>query len=378
MKRDYYEILGVSRNASQSEIKRAFYRLAQKYHPDRNAGDREAEERFKEIVEAYEVLSDEEKRALYDRYGHAGVQGTAGHHSGFYDFEEIFKRFFGGDPFEGFFRSQQRQRSRKKTRGGDIYIKVQLSLEEIYSGVHKRIKLRRYEHCPDCHGSGGTGRQTCPHCGGIGQVQQRIGGGFFTQIVVSTCPVCEGSGEIIIQKCKTCKGEGRIETDSVIEFDIPPGVTNGMQVRIEGKGHAGPRNGPYGNLYVDIEEIPHSHYHHEGKNLIYDLMLSYPQAVLGTVVEIPTLDGKKLRFEVPPGSYPGKIYRLKGKGLPDPHGGLPGDLLIHINIWVPSRITQEEKALLEKLQSAKNFVPKEQHGKSKSLLEKIKEFLHIS
>jgi molecular chaperone DnaJ len=377
MKRDYYEVLGVSRNATQSEIKRAFYRLAQKYHPDRNPNDKNAEEKFKEVVEAYEVLSDEEKRALYDRYGHAGVQGNVGKQSGFYDFEEIFRQFFGEDPFEGFFRAQQRHRSRRHSQGGDIHIKVKLSLEEIYSGVHKRIKLKRYERCEDCRGLGGEGTQICPQCRGSGQIQQRIGGGFFTQIVVSTCPICEGTGELLTHKCKSCRGEGRVEQDSIIEFDIPPGVMNGMQMRIEGKGHAGPRGGGYGNLFVDIEEIPHPHFHHEGKNLIYDLMLSYPQAVLGTQVEIPMLDGKKLRFEVLSGSYPGKIYRLKGKGLPDPHGGLPGDLLIHINIWVPSKVTPEEKELLLKLEKTQNLVPKQQHGQSKSLLEKIKAFLHL-
>ncbi len=372
MKRDYYEILGVPRNATIDEIKRAYRRLALKYHPDKNPGDKEAEERFKEICEAYAVLSDPEKRAQYDRYGHVG-SGTT-----FQNFEDLLQDLLRGDPFfSSFFGTTFRRKRTTGQQGGDLRIKLRLSLEEIYHGVKKRIKLNKYIVCPQCGGSGAEGRQgivTCPTCYGKGEITQQVGGGFFSQIIVSQCPHCHGEGTIIQNPCSACRGEGRIKGEEVVEITLPPGVQEGMQFSIKGKGHAGVRGGPNGNLLIVIEEKPHPTLHREGNNLIYELSLSFPDAVLGVKdVEIPTLTGKPLKVNIKPGVQPGEVLRFRGKGMPDFNGYGYGDLLVYIHIWVPKKITQNERKLLEQLKKEPNFqTPKK---KDKKFFERIKDFL---
>ncbi|MEM7657686.1 MAG: molecular chaperone DnaJ [Bacteroidota bacterium] len=379
-KRDYYEVLGVSKGASKDELKKAYRKLALKYHPDKNPDNKEAEEKFKEAAEAYEVLSDDNKKARYDQFGHAGMGGAAGGYNA-RGFEDIFSQFsdiFGeGSGFESFFSGGGRGRGGRRRlgqRGGDIRIRMGLTLEEIGTGVEKKLKLNRQVICKACDGSGAENNSftTCPTCNGSGEIRQQAGGGFFQQIVVSTCPTCQGEGRIITQSCKVCNGQGRVPEEDVVSLKIPAGVQEGMNLSVRGKGNAGLRGGSAGDLIIQIEEKPHDHFERDGENLIHELFISFPDAALGTQVEVPTLDGK-VRIKVAPGTQAGKVVRLRNKGLPSLNSYNTGNLLVHINVWTPQELTGEERKILEKFREANNFLPnptKEQKG----FFSKIREF----
>jgi molecular chaperone DnaJ len=382
-KRDYYEVLGVGKDADDSAIKKAYRKLAIKYHPDKNPDNKEAEEKFKEAAEAYEVLSDEQKRARYDRYGHAGVngQGGAGFGGGGMTMEDIFQQFGdifgeGGSPFESFFTGGRGGRTRGRgQKGENLRIKVALSLEEIASGVKKKIKVKKYVNCTTCGGSGAkdsSSVQTCQTCRGAGYVRQ-VKNTFLGQMQTTvTCPTCSGSGQSVTANCSKCKGDGRVYGDETIEIDIPAGVEEGMQLSLRGKGNKGLKGGPAGDLLINIEEKPHDHLQRDGMNLVYDLYLNFADAALGTSVEVPTIDGR-VKIKVPSGTQSGKIFRLKGKGLPSVQSYGTGDELIHVNVWTPKKLNEEEKKLLEKLRTMPNFNP--QPGKSdKGFFEKMRDY----
>lgn len=382
-KRDYYDVLGVAKAAPPDEIKRAYRKLAMQYHPDKNPGDKTAEDKFKEASEAYEVLSDEKKRAQYDRFGHAGVGTSAasgGGAAGFTDLNDIFSRFgdiFSDGGFDSFFSGSGRgRRGRQRGQpGGDMRIRMKLTLEEIATGVEKKVTLKRHATCGTCQGSGaadGEGFQTCGTCQGVGEVRQQVGGGFFTQIVVTQCPTCNGEGKVITRACPTCQGEGRMEQQDNIALKIPAGVGADMQLSLRGQGNAGKRGGPSGDLLVLIEEIPHEHLVRDGEHVIYELHLNFADAALGASVEVPTLSGKA-RFKVDPGTQAGRIVRLKGKGIPSLNGYGVGDMLVHINVWTPQQLTAEERATLERLRQSKNFVPNPPKNE-KGFFERMREF----
>ncbi len=375
-KRDYYEILGVNKNASESEIKKAYRKLAIKYHPDKNPDNKAAEEKFKEAAEAYEVLSNADKKAKYDRFGHAGVddQGGFGGGQGGMNVEDIFEHFgdvFGGFGFGGGSGGGQR---RSANRGSNIRIKVKLTLEDIANGVTKKIKVNKYNACNSCSGSGaeGGGFSTCGTCNGSGSVNritQTILGRMQT---ATTCNSCGGQGRIIENKCNTCHGDGILRGDEEIEIKIPAGVGEGMQLSVSGKGNMGPRGGVAGDLLVLIEEKEHDSLTREGDNLYYDLSINFADAVLGTSVEIPTIGGKA-KIKIQEGTQAGKILRLKGKGLPRLNGYGSGDLLVTINIWTPQTLTKEEKKTLENLREAPNFIP-DPSKKEKSFFSRMREY----
>ncbi|MEM0996879.1 MAG: molecular chaperone DnaJ [Bacteroidota bacterium] len=363
-KRDFYEVLGVAKSAGKDEIKKAYRKLAMKYHPDRNPGDAAAEEKFKEAAEAYEVLSDEQKRARYDRFGHAGLGGGGGGGYTNVNVEDIFSRFsdiFGGGGFESFFGGGGGGRTRRRTgqRGSDLRIKVPLTMEEVFGGVEKKVKLRRYVACDTCAGTGAEGNNglsTCQTCNGSGELRQTAGGGFFQQVVVRACPTCGGEGKVVTRPCKTCNGDSRVQTTEVVEVKLPGGISEGMQLTMRGKGNAGKRGGPAGDLVILIEEQPHEHFERDGSNVIHELFLNFADAALGTAVEVPTLSGKT-RFKISPGTQSGKIFRLKGKGFPDINGYGRGDQLIQVHVWVPKSLNKDEKAAMERFRTSANFDP---------------------
>lgn len=379
-KRDYYEVLGVPKNADASVLKKAYRKLAVKYHPDKNPDDKAAEEKFKEAAEAYEVLSNDDKRARYDRYGHAGVDQSGGFGGRGMTMDDIINNFgdiFGdSNPFESFFGgSRARGRSQRGQRGSNLRIKVALTLEEIANGVTKKIKVKKQVTCSTCNGSGAKNKnsvRTCQTCGGRGVVQE-VRNTFLGQMqTTSTCSTCGGSGQQLTDSCPTCKGEGRVYGEETIELDIPAGVEEGMQLSMRGKGNIGRRGGPAGDLLINIEEKPHEFLQRDGMNLIYDLYLNFADAALGTSVEVPTIDGR-VKIRVPAGTQSGKIFRLKGKGLPSVQSYGRGDQLIYVNIWTPKKLTDEERRLLEKLKTMPNFTPKP--GKSeKSFFEKMRDY----
>lgn len=382
MKRDYYEILGVSKSADADEIKKAYRKTAMQYHPDRNPGDKAAEEKFKEAAEAYEVLSDTDKRAKYDRFGHQAFQGTAAG-GGFHNtnMEDIFSHFSdifgGGGGFESFFGGGQRSsRGGRPTgqRGSNLRIKIKLNYAEIATGTTKQIKVKKHVVCNTCGGNGAKDKssfQTCNTCHGNGQVT-RVQNTFLGQMqTVTTCPTCHGEGNIITAKCTSCKGEGRVFGEETLNIDIPAGVQDGMQLSMSGKGNAGERGGYPGDLIILIEEEQHPDLHRDGLNVIYDLFISFPEAVFGTEVEVPTITGKA-KVKIPAGTHSGKILRLKGKGFSEVQGYSRGDQLIHVNVWTPQNINNEEKTMLEKLQHSDNFKPRPDK-KEKSFFDKIKE-----
>lgn len=384
MKRDFYEILGVSKSATADEIKKAYRKVAMQYHPDRNPGDKEAEEKFKEAAEAYDVLSDANKRAKYDRYGHAafgpGTGGGAGGGQGM-NMEDIFSQFgdiFGDDIFGNFFgggRSRSSGSSRARgQRGSNLRIKLKLTYEEIAKGVTKNVKVKKHVVCTTCGGNGAKDKgsvQTCSTCGGSGQVR-RVQNTFLGQMqTVTTCPTCAGEGSIVTAKCGNCKGEGRVYGEEMISLDIPAGVQEGMQLSMSGKGNAGERGGNPGDLIILIEEEPHKDLQRDGLNVAYELHLSFTDAVFGTQVEVPTIDGRA-KIKIPAGTQSGKIFRLKGKGFPEVNGYGRGDQLIHVSVWTPQNLNSEEKAILEKLANSENFKP--QPSKSdKSFFERVRE-----
>ena len=369
-KRDFYEILGVAKGASADEIKKAYRKVAMQYHPDRNPGDKSAEEKFKEAAEAYEILSDADKKAQYDRYGHAGVSsnGRGGHHGGAgMNMEDIFSQFgdiFGDDLFGNFFggaaggRQRGNQRSRG-VRGSNLRIKLKLTYEEIAKGVTKNIKVKKHVTCNTCGGSGAKDKgsvQACNTCGGSGQVR-RVQNTFLGQMqTVTTCPTCNGEGSTITAKCASCKGEGRVYAEENISIEIPAGVQEGMQLTLSGKGNAGERGGLYGDLIILIEEEQHKELQREGLNVAFDLHLSFTDVVFGTQVEVPTIDGRA-KIKIPAGTQSGKVFRLKGKGFPAVNSYEKGDQLIHVSVWTPQNISAEEKAILEKLSHSNNFKP---------------------
>jgi molecular chaperone DnaJ len=382
-KRDYYETLGVAKTASSDEIKKAYRKVAMQYHPDRNPGDKAAEEKFKEAAEAYEVLSDADKKAQYDRYGHAGVSGNGrgGYGGGGMNMDDIFSQFgdiFGDDIFGSFFgggsaRSQGARRSRG-IRGSNLRVKLKLTYEEIAKGVTKNIKVKKYVTCNTCGGNGAKDKgsiQTCSTCGGSGQVR-RVQNTFLGQMqTVTTCPACNGEGTTVTAKCGNCKGEGRVYGEETVSIDIPAGVQEGMQLNISGRGNAGERGGMPGDLIVLIEEEPHKELHRDGLNVAYDLHISFTDAVFGIQVEVPTIDGRA-KIKIPAGTQSGKIFRLKGKGFPAVQSYEKGDQLVHINVWTPQHLTAEEKAMLEKLSQANNFKPHPDKNE-KSFFDKMRE-----
>jgi len=369
-KRDFYEILGVAKGASGDEIKKAYRKVAMQHHPDRNPGDKSAEEKFKEAAEAYEILSDADKKAQYDRYGHAGVSGNGrgGHHGGAgMNMEDIFSQFgdiFGDDLFGNFFgggaggKQRGGQRSRG-IRGSNLRIKLKLTYEEIAKGVTKNIKVKKHVACSTCGGSGAKDKgsiQACNTCGGSGQVR-RVQNTFLGQMqTVTTCPTCNGEGSTITAKCGNCKGEGRVYAEENISIEIPAGVQEGMQLTLSGKGNAGERGGMNGDLIILIEEEQHKELQREGLNVAFDLHLSFTDVVFGTQVEVPTIDGRA-KIKIPAGTQSGKVFRLKGKGFPAVNSYEKGDQLIHVSVWTPQNISAEEKTALEKLSHSNNFKP---------------------
>lgn len=378
-KRDYYEVLGVSRNADQGEIRSAFKSMAKKYHPDKNPGDAAAEEKFKEAAEAYEVLGDPDKKAKYDRYGHAAFEGGGYSGTGGMTMEDIFSQFgdiFGDSPFGSFFGGGGTQGgSRPKgQRGSNLRIKVALTLEEIANGVSKRIKVPKQVTCDVCHGSGAKDSasvRTCGTCNGAGYVRQ-VRSTFLGQMATTAeCPTCHGNGKVVTANCPKCKGSGRMEAEETIDIDIPAGVEAGMQLQMRNRGNAGIQGGPPGDLLITIEEKPHEHLQRDGQNVIYELFLNFADAALGTSVDVPTIAGP-VKIKVPPGTQSGKIFRLKEKGLPAVQSYGRGDQLIHVSVWTPKKLTNEEKALLERMRSMPNFDPAP--GKSeRTLFEKLRD-----
>ena len=377
-KRDYYEILGVSKSASDDEIKKAYRKLAIKFHPDKNPDDKGAEDKFKEAAEAYEILSNSEKRQRYNQFGHAGVggasQGGGDGYGGGMNMDDIFSQFgdiFGGGGFGGGSRGGG---GRRVVRGSNLRIKVKLNLQEVAKGAEKKLKVNKFVSCGTCKGSGAKNGQfdTCKLCNGSGvqvRTQQTFLGAMQTQ---STCSGCNGEGKTVKDKCNTCNGDGIIRAEEVITINIPAGVAEGMQLSVGGKGNAAPRGGINGDLLVLIEEEEHPELKRDGSNLFYDGYVSFADATLGTSIEIPTVDAK-VKIKIEPGTQSGKVLRLKGKGLPDVNSYGTGDLLVNINVWTPQTLTAEEKKILENLKDSKNFAPNP-NRKEKGFFDRMKEY----
>ncbi len=366
-KRDFYEVLGVSKDASAEDIKKAYRKLAVKYHPDKNPGNKEAEEKFKEAAEAYAVLSDPDKKAKYDRFGHAGVDGAGPDFSGgFGNLNDILNDLFGGgfSGFSGFggfggFGGGGRQQQRV-SRGRDIRVRVKLTLEEIAKGVEKEISIEKSVPCDDCGGRGAKNAsdiKTCPACNGTGQVQRVVNTFLGQTVAYSTCQQCGGEGKIISNPCRTCGGTGLVRRRETIKVHIPAGVEAGMQLTVKGEGHAAKNNGINGDLLVVIEEQEHPNLKREGNNLFYTKIISMPDAILGAEVEIPCLDGPQ-KIKVEAGTQSGTVVRLRGKGLPTVNGyGGTGDLYVKFAVWVPKRLSKEDKEIIESLRNKESFKP---------------------
>ena len=375
-KRDYYEVLGVDKTASAEEIKKAYRKKAIQYHPDKNPGDKEAEEKFKEAAEAYEVLSDPQKRQRYDQFGMAGMQGAGGFSGGGMSMEDIFSHFgdiFGGagfdlgDLFGG--GGGGRNRGTRVRRGSDMRVKVHLTLEEIAAGCEKKIKVRKLVQCKDCNGTGSAdGRtETCPTCKGSGRTIRQQRGIFGMMQVQTECETCNGEGTVIKNKCPKCGGQGVVRDEEIITITIPAGVAGGMQLTVPGKGNAAPYGGVNGDLLVLIEEEEHKDFIRQDSDLIYNLLLDMPTAVLGGQVQIPTLTGEA-KITITPGTQPGKVLRMRGKGLPqiDQYGRNygTGDLLINVSVYIPDKLSKDERKLIEQLQDSPNIAPGTANKKS--------------
>jgi molecular chaperone DnaJ len=378
-KRDYYEILEIQKNASADEIKKAYRKMAIKFHPDKNPGNKSAEEKFKEAAEAYEILSNAEKKQRYDQYGHAGVGGNAGRggHGGFggMDMDDIFSQF--GDIFGGHFGGGNGggRGGRRVNRGSNLRVKVKMTLEEISNGVEKKIKVNKYVACKPCKGSGakdGSAFNTCSTCRGTGQVTRITNTILGAMQTTATCPTCGGEGQSITDKCTICHGDGIVHAEDVISINIPAGVADGMQLSVSGKGNMGARGGVAGDLIIVIEEIEHEYLKRDGLNLFYDHFVSFVDAAIGTHVEVPTIDGKA-KIKVDPGTQSGKVLRLKAKGLPDINSYSRGDILVNINVWTPQHLTKDEKAILEGLRDAENFKPNPTK-KDRGFFERMKQY----
>jgi molecular chaperone DnaJ len=373
-KRDYYEVLGVGKDASPEEIKKAYRKTAIKYHPDKNPGDNQAEEMFKEAAEAYEVLSNPDKRARYDRFGHQanGYEGA-----GFNNMEDIFSHFgdiFGNSGFGDIF-GRGASGGRRVRKGTNLRIKLKLTLEEIAAGAEKKVKVKRHIACEHCSGTGakgGTAFSDCQTCGGTGQVRRVVNTMLGQMVSTATCHACDGEGRRINERCTHCGGDGIRLEEEVISIKIPAGVEEGMQLSMSGKGNFPPRGGVAGDLLILIEEAEHPHLKREGQNVHYELYVSFVDAVLGTSLEVPTIDGR-VKINVEPGTQSGKILRLRGKGVRDVNGYSVGDQLIHVNIWTPKQISKEERSILEKLKDSPNFKPNPEKGE-KGFFERMKEY----
>lgn len=383
-KRDYYEVLGVTKTANEQEIKKAYRQKAIQYHPDKNPGDKQSEENFKEAAEAYEVLSDPQKKARYDQYGHAGVggaSGNGGYGGGGMSMDDIFSHFgdifgdaFGGGGFGFGGRSRGGARINK---GSNLRVKVKLTLEEIAKGVEKKIKVQKMVICTTCQGSGAkdsNSTHTCTTCHGTGQVT-RIVNSFLGQMqTASTCPTCNGTGKVITNKCTSCGGNGIIRGEEVVTLNIPAGVSEGMQMSVSGAGNAAQNGGINGDLIVVMEELKHDLFEREGNNIYHQFYVSFPEAALGTTIEIPTLEGKA-KVKIEPGTQAGKVLRLKGKGLPEVNSYRKGDLLVNLNVWTPQKLSKEEQEQLQKLAHSANFIPNPSL-KDRSFFDKIRQFFN--
>ena len=380
-KRDYYEVLGVQKNANADEIKKAYRKAAIKYHPDKNPGDKEAEEKFKEAAEAYDVLSNPDKRARYDQFGHAGMHGAAGGGAGDFggfggfSMEDIFSQF--GDIFGGHFGGGFRSSSggRRVNRGSDIRVKVKLTLAEIATGVTKKLKINKTVACTKCGGSGAkdaNSYSTCSTCGGSGYVM-RVENSFFGRVQTQgVCPTCGGTGKVITSPCDECKGEGTVRGQEVVEIAIPAGVGEGMALTVTGKGNAARHGGINGDLQVLIEEVPDPELVRDGNDLIHNLNITVPMALLGGTVEVPTVDGRA-KIKIAPGTHAGKVLRLAGKGIPDVNGYGRGDELVVVDITIPSKLSAEEKKLVEQLSEQPGF-RKAESVKNQNIFERMKRF----
>jgi molecular chaperone DnaJ len=363
-KRDYYEVLGVSRGATKEEIKKAYRKQALKYHPDKNPGDKKAEENFKEAAAAYEVLSNDDKRARYDRFGHEGVSGAGNGFGGagmtmediFASFGDIFGDAFGG--FGGF--GSSRRSSRRVNKGSNLRVKVKLTLHEIATGTEKKIKVNKYNTCNSCGGTGAADSNSlssCSTCRGSGHVTRVTNTMLGQMQTTSICPSCGGEGKSITKKCPVCYGEGIVQKDEIIKINIPAGVGKGMQMTVSGKGNAARRGGVNGDLLVVIDEEEHPQLIREGNDLIFNLFISIPDAVLGTHVEVPTVENN-VKIKIEPGTQPGKILRLRGKGLPEVNGYGRGDLLVNVNVWIPKNLSRDEMKLIERFKDSDSFAPR--------------------
>ena len=370
MGRDYYSILGIDKNASQDEIKKAYRKMAMKYHPDRNKSDKTAETRFKEAAEAYEVLSDSDKKARYDRFGEEGLKGAfSGRGGGFSwedfshatDFDDIFTNIFSNSIFGDFFGTQtgRRRRGPAVKRGSDLRVTLKLTLEEIATGVEKTLKIKKFKKCSACSGTGakaGTGQRTCPNCSGTGEIHSQSRSFFGAFITVQPCSVCNGEGKIVSDPCMNCNGTGRIRETETITVNVPAGVTTGNYIPLKGQGDVGPKNGPPGDIIVFIEEIDHELFEREGDDVIYDLPVSFIQAALGDSIEVPTLNGRA-RLKIPAGTQSGKIFRMRGKGIQHLQRHGSGDQLVRVWVWTPKNLSRSEKKILEQLTNSSNMQP---------------------
>jgi molecular chaperone DnaJ len=369
-KRDYYDVLGVGRNASADDIKRAYRRMAVKYHPDKNPGDKEAEAKFKECAEAYEVLSDQEKRQRYDQFGHEGLRGMGMHDYSRMNVEDIFSMFDFDDFFGGIFGGHGRRTARHgPSRGYDLETAVELTLDEVAKGTEKTIEFTRQDQCPECGGSGsakGTMAGRCATCGGTGQVA--TGGGFFQ--MVSTCPRCRGTGEVITNPCSQCRGSGKVPKKRVVSIKIPKGVHEGQGIRVANEGEPGRDSGPRGDLYCYVRLKDHEFLQRDGNDLVAVVPISFTQAVLGATIDVPSLNGPK-QLKVPAGTQYGSIFRIKGQGLPDMRTGRTGDQLVQVTIETPSRLNAKQEELLREFAKTedKNISPQ-----AKGFFEKLKKY----
>ena len=384
-KHDYYEVLGVSRHSTQDEIKKAYRKLALEHHPDRNPNNKEAEEHFKEAAEAYEVLSNEEKRRRYDQFGHEGMR-PGYDYRGFTDMDDIFSAFsdifgggFGGTIFDEMFETGRKRTRRTSTGtpGSDLKVRVRLTLEEIATGTEKKLNVKKWKKCDVCDGSGartGSSYATCPVCQGKGEIRQVSRTVFGQMVNISTCQNCGGEGRILRYMCRNCGGEGRVQGETMIKVNIPGGVADGNYIPLRGQGNTGRRGGPAGNLIVYIEEVPHPVFIRNGDDVILDLLISFPQAAMAAEVEVPTLTGRA-RLKIEPGTQSGRVLRMREKGIPHLNSYGRGDQLIRVNVWVPKKLTRRENAILEELSRCENINPKEgdtSANSTKSFFEKVK------
>lgn len=362
-KRDYYDVLGVSRNASKDEIKKAYRKLAMQYHPDRNPGDKSAEDKFKEAAEAYEILSHDDKKNNYDRFGHEGVRGSGFGAEGFSSVNDIFSHFsdiFGGSSiFDEFFGGNQRGRTRRRgsgTQGSDLRVNLKLTLEEIATGITKKIKIKKQVRCNDCNGTGaqaGTSLKTCPVCNGTGEIKS-VSRSVFGQFVnITTCNNCSGEGQVVDSPCKTCSGDGRVNEETTLKIDVPSGVEDGNYMTMRGEGNAGKRGGQPGDIIVVFQELPHEHFIREKDDIVYNLFVSFPQAALGAEIEVPTLTGKSM-LKIEQGTQPGKLLKMRGKGIRHLNYSGSGDQIVRINVAIPQKLNSKEKELLKQLSEMPN------------------------